>query len=498
MSNETARTNVAASPDVDVAIAGAGFSGLGMAIALKREGKRSFVVLEKAGAVGGTWRDNRYPGCACDIPSNLYSFSFAPNPNWTRLFPTQAEIWAYLERCADAFGVRPHLRFNAAVKRAAWDDAQKLWRIETADGKMLTARAFVSGMGGLHVPHMPELSGLDSFKGQSWHSARWRDDVPLAGKRVAVIGTGASAIQIVPEIAPIVAKLDLYQRTPPWIVPKHDRAVSESERALFKNAPVLQDLKRRFVYVTHEMRVPYFMHPPENEGLGAKLALKHIESQIRDPALRAKVTPHYRLGCKRVLISDNYYPALERENVEVITGGASAIAETGVLDAQGKLRAADVIIYATGFKPMDLITNVEISGVGGRSLNSEWAKGPEAYLGTVVSGYPNFFTLMGPNSGLGHNSMIYMIESQIAFVMDALDKLDEKHAPALDVKPEVQRAFNQEIQEKLEASVWGSGCSSWYLSESGKNCTLWPDYTFRFRARTKHVREDDFSFTPAA
>ncbi|MES1202577.1 MAG: NAD(P)/FAD-dependent oxidoreductase [Pseudomonadota bacterium] len=478
----------------DVAIAGAGFSGLGMAIALKREGVRSFVVLEKAGAVGGTWRENRYPGCACDIPSNLYSFSFAPNPDWTRLYPPQAEIQAYLERCTDRFGVRDSIRFNTTIKSAAWDETQQLWRIDTNNG-VVHARALVSGMGGLHVPNMPDMPGMAAFKGQSWHSADWRDDVSLAGKRVAIIGSGASAVQIVPEIAPIVAQLDLYQRTPSWVMPKNDRAVDESERARYRTAPLLQDLKRRLVYLVHEARVPLFMHPAkEGDGFGAKLAHKHVANQISDPALREKVTPKYRLGCKRVLISDDYYPALTRANVELVAEGASAIAENGVIDAHGKLRDADVIIYATGFKPMDLITNVEITGIGGRKLNDEWAGGPQAYLGTVVSGFPNFFTLMGPNSGLGHNSMIYMIESQIHFVMQALDTLDAMHASALDVRADVQQAFNAEIQAKLEASVWGTGCTSWYLSPDGKNCTLWPDYTFRFRARTKQVREEDFVF----
>ena len=482
--------------DVDVAIAGAGFSGLGMAIALKREGKRSFVVLEKADAVGGTWRENRYPGCACDIPSNLYSFSFAPNPNWSRLFPTQKEIWDYLEACTDRYGIRPHLRFNAGLKRAAWDDTGKFWRIETASGDALTARVLVSGMGGLHVPNMPDLPGLASFKGQTWHTARWRDDISLAGKRVAMIGAGASAIQIAPEIAPMVAKLDLYQRTPPYIVPKGDRPVGESERKAFRDTPILQEIKRRLDYVLHEARAPFFLHPQKHgDGPGAQLAMKHLAAQVSDPALRAKLTPHYRMGCKRVVISDDYYTTLQRANVELVTSGAKATAETGLDDGDGVAREADNIIFATGFRPMDLITTVEIGGVGGRSLNEEWVKGPEAYLGTAVSGYPNFFTLMGPNSGLGHNSMIYMIESQIAFVMDALKRLDDKQAQALDVKPEAQRAFNDEIQEKLQRSVWGTGCTSWYLSPDGKNCTLWPDYTFRFRARTKRLREADFAFS---
>jgi cyclohexanone monooxygenase len=339
---------------------------------------------------------------------------------------------------------------------------------------------------------------MGSFKGPSWHSAQWRKDVDLAGKRVAMIGSGASAIQITPEIAPKVAHLDLYQRTPNWIVPKNDRVVGEDERSLFQNAPMLQEAKRRFLYLVNESRVPAFLKPRPHPGLAENFARGHIDKQIADPTLREKVTPKYRLGCKRVLISDDFYPTLARANVSLITHAAARITETGIVDSEGVERPADVIIFATGFKPMDLITSVEIHGVGGRSLNAEWKNGPEGYLGTVVSGYPNFFTLMGPNSGLGHNSMIYMIESQIAYVMDALAKLDEKQAPALDVKPATQAAFNAEIQAKLQASVWGTGCSSWYLTPGGKNCTLWPDFTFKFRGRTKHINEDDFEFVKSA
>jgi cation diffusion facilitator CzcD-associated flavoprotein CzcO len=481
-------------PDFDVAIIGAGFSGLGMAIALKREAKRSFVVLEKADAVGGTWRDNRYPGCACDIQSNLYSFSFAPNPNWTRLYPTQPEIWAYLEDCADRFGVRDNIRFNAKLGRAAWDDGAKLWRLDASDGASISARALVSGMGGLHIPHLPRIEGRERFKGPAWHSATWRDDVALDGIRVAVIGTGASAVQIVPEIAPKTARLDLYQRTPPWIAPKLDRLVSETEKDFFQHAPALQELKRRFVYLQNEARAPYFLNPPPRQGLVERIVRAHLDRQLPDPVLRAKVTPLYKIGCKRVLISNDYYPALMRDNVELITTGASALTETGVVDGEGVVREADAVIYATGFKPFDVISEAEIVGAGGKSLNEEWKAGPAGYLGTVTSGFPNFFTLMGPNSGLGHNSMIYIIESQIRFVMDALRRLDQRGAAGLDVRAEVQDAFNEALQQKLEHSVWGSGCASWYLSADGKNHTLWPDYTFRFRARTKRVREEDFVF----
>ncbi|MGE3930775.1 MAG: flavin-containing monooxygenase, partial [Hyphomonadaceae bacterium] len=370
----------------------------------------------------------------------------------------------------------------------------KLWRLETRDGQRLTARVFVSGMGGLHVPNMPAIPGIESFRGEAWHSAEWRDDIPLEGKRVAIIGAGASAIQIAPQIAPLVAQLDLYQRTPPYVLPKADPPTPAWLRALFKYFPPSQWLMRVLIYAINEARAPAFLDPLEGETLGMKFARRHRERQIADPVLREKATPQYRIGCKRVLVSDDYYPALCRENVALVTHAAARITPTGIVDSEGVERPADIILYATGFRPMDILSSVTITGEGGRRLNDEWAKHPEAYLATSVSGYPNFFTLLGPNSALGHNSVIYMIESQVRFVMDALRTLDAKGVAALDPKPEVQRAYNDDLQARLEKTVWGSGCTSWYLSEDGKNATLWPDYTFRFRARTKRVREADFDF----
>jgi len=483
---------------LDVLIVGAGFSGLGMAIKLKQRGGFSFLVLEKADSLGGTWRDNHYPGAACDIPSNLYSFSFAQNPSWTRLYPPQSEIKAYLESCADRFGVRPHLRFGAALTRASWDDRAQLWRCETSTGDVIHARALISGMGGLHTPHLPDLAGMDSFQGTSWHSADWRHDVSLDGKRVALIGTGASAIQIAPQVAKKAAQLDLYQRTPPWIVPRRDTEVPVKTRALFKAMPLAQQMVRRLVYAVIEMRVLAFLHPRKDGGVGALVARAHLARQVTDEALRAKLTPNYEMGCKRVLISDNYYPTLQRPNVALISDGARSVTPGGVIDGAGRERPADVILYATGFKPMDLISSVEIIGREGRALRQEWANGPEAYLGTMTAGYPNFFTLMGPNSGLGHNSMIYMIESQFSFVLDALAQMARRGAGALEVKAAAQAAFNADLQQRLAETVWNTGCASWYLSPDGKNRALWPDFTFRFRARTKHIKPADFIFAPRA
>lgn len=479
---------------VDVCVIGTGFSGLGMAIRLEREGKRGYVVLEKAESVGGTWRENTYPGCTCDIPSHLYSFSFAPKPDWSRMYPPQAEIRAYLEAVTDQFGVRPNIRFGQEVTAMAWDERSATWTIETAAGARVRARAIVCGMGGLHKPALPDIPGAARFAGPAFHSARWDHGVDLAGKRVAVIGTGASAIQFVPQIQPKVSKLDLYQRTPPWIMPKGDRIMADWERALFAAAPLAQELYRRTIWGLNEIRGVAFLKP-ERVGVGEEMARKHLEAQVPEPELRAKLTPNYRMGCKRVLISNDFYPALRQPNVEVITDRIAAIEEAGVRTADGALREADVLIYATGFKPMDVLNPTRVVGRAGRILNEEWRAHPEAYWGITVSGYPNFFLLMGPNTGLGHNSMVFMIESQIHYVMEALALMDKRGKRALDVRPEAQAQFLAEVDDRLGRTVWASGCMSWYLADDGKNRTIWPGYTFQYRARTRRIAEGDYVWT---
>lgn len=480
---------------VDVCIIGSGFSGLGMGARLKQEGKRSFVILEKAQSVGGTWRENTYPGCACDISSHLYSFSFAPKPDWSRMFPTQPEIRAYLEDCATRLGLRPHLRFGAEVTQAAFDDAAKVWRVTTRDGAIVTARALVSGMGGLHKPLFPDLPGLATFAGPAFHSAEWRHDVDLAGKRVAVIGTGASAIQFVPQIQPKVAKLTLFQRTPPWILPKRDAPMPAWAQSLFRSMPATQNALRFWVWARNELLGLGFVRAhADRPHLGEKIARQHLEAQTPDPDLRARLTPDYRLGCKRALISNDYYPAVSQPNVTLVTHGISRIVPEGIITTDGVLHEADVLIFGTGFKAMDVLNPVVITGSGGRVLNEDWRTHPEAFLGVTVTGYPNLFLLMGPNTGLGHNSMIFMIESQIAYVLAALKLLDERGAGAMDVKPAAQRAFNTEIGARLASTIWATGCKSWYLGADGKNAAIWPGLTYEYRRRTAHVNADDYEF----
>ncbi|WP_269716209.1 flavin-containing monooxygenase [Caulobacter sp. NIBR2454] len=477
-----------AKPDVDVAILGSGFSGLGMAIALLKDGRRDFVILEKAASVGGTWRDNTYPGCACDVPSHLYSFSFEPNPEWSRMYPTQPEIRAYLERVADKYDLRPYLRFGKTVTDLTFDEAGGFWKVTSDDGQTLTARVVVSGTGGLSRPVLPSIKGMDSFKGKAFHSAWWDHDEDLTGKTVAVIGTGASAIQFVPQIAPKVKSLTLFQRTPPWIVPKLDRPMHGWEKALFKAAPVFQKLLRGFIYTRMESRAAAFVFKPEAMAKSEALARQYIDAVITDPALREKVTPNYRMGCKRILISNDYYPALNRENVALVTDGIAEITPSGVRTTDGIEHKADVIIYGTGFAATDALSPTQVHGRGGRHLNAEWAAGAQAYLGVTVSGYPNFFMLMGPNTGLGHNSIVYMIESQIRHVMDGLRRMEAAGAAWMDPKREAQNQFNAFVQERVGKTVWNSGgCKSWYLTADGRNTTIWPGFTFDYRRRVKAV-----------
>ena len=335
-------------------IVGTGFAGLGMAIKLKQSGERDFLVLEKAGEVGGTWRDNHYPGCACDVQSHLYSFSFEPNPGWSRMFSPQPEIWAYLRQCAAKHGLYPHIRFQAELSEARWDEEARLWRLKTGDGQRLAARVLVSGTGGLSRPAYPTgIKGLGTFAGKTFHSQDWDHGYDLRGKRVAVIGTGASAIQFVPQIQKQVARLDLYQRTPPWIVPKPDRPISDGERRLFRRLPLAQKLYRTAIYWMLEARVLGFAINPKLMKLIQRIALAHIHRQVKDPALRAKLTPDYVIGCKRVLISNDYYPALAQPNVEVVTDGIREVRAHGIVGADGVERKIDAIIFGTGFHAVD-------------------------------------------------------------------------------------------------------------------------------------------------
>lgn len=492
----------AASQHCNVAIIGSGFSGLGMAIRLKQAGENDFLIFEKEAGVGGTWRVNSYPGCGCDVQSHLYSFSFEQNPNWSRMFAKQPEIKGYLEGCWEKYQLQEQTRFNCEICKLVWNEEQELWHITGQDGQLFTARFVVSGMGALSTATIPHLNGLEAFKGEVFHSQQWNHDFDLNGKRVAVIGTGASAIQFVPQIQPSVAQLDLYQRTAPWVMPKPDRAISEGERARFKRAPMLQKLWRAGIYNLLESRVIGFAMLPKVMTLAAKVGKWHINKQISDPQLRAKVTPNYTMGCKRVLISNDYYPTLSKPNVDLITDAIKEVRANSIVTTDGAEREIDAIIFGTGFSPSDPLPRNVIFGRGGVDLLDTWPEGPQAYKGTMTAGFPNLFFLMGPNTGLGHNSMVYMIESQIQYVLGAVSLLKERNLQSLEVKREKQDAFNKKVQGKLGNTVWNAGgCMSWYIHPvSGRNCTVWPGFTWRFRLMTRNFDATAYHFsriTPA-
>lgn len=479
-----------------IAIIGTGFSGLGMAIRLKQSGEEDFLLFEKDQGVGGTWRVNNYPGCACDVQSHLYSFSFEPNPNWTRMFARQPEIKSYLEGCWAKYELQERTLLDCEITRMNWDEQEQRWQIEDRHGRHYSAQFVVSGMGGLSTPSIPKLNGLENFTGKLFHSQRWEHDYALAGRRVAVIGTGASAIQFVPQIQPQVARLDLYQRTPPWIMPKPDRAIGARERRRLARFPSLQKAWRGALYGILESRVIGFSISPRLMKFASEIARRHLHKHIQDPALRDKLTPDYVMGCKRVLISNDYYPALTQANVEVISSGIREIRANSIIDANGEERPADAIIFGTGFTPSDPLPRGVIFGRNGVDLLDSWPLGPEAYKGTLTAGFPNLFFLMGPNTGLGHNSMVYMIESQISYVLGALRHLQHNHLPSLDVRPEAQRRFNEGLQDDLGDTVWNAGgCNSWYLHPlSGRNCTVWPGFTWRFRQLTRRFDADAYRF----
>ncbi|WP_037064125.1 flavin-containing monooxygenase [Pseudonocardia acaciae] len=485
--------------EVETAIVGSGFSGLGMGMALVRAGRRDFVILEKADDVGGTWRDNSYPGCACDIQSHMYSYSFEGNPDWSRLFSGQAEIWDYLRRLTDKYGLRRYIRFGAEVTGASWDADQARWTLRTGDGQEYRARFLVAGVGALHIPNVPELPGIERFTGTAFHSAKWDHDYPLAGKRVAVVGTGASAIQFVPEIAGQVAKLTLFQRSAPWVLPKADGPLPGWAKTLFRAFPPARRLFRSAVYWLNESLAVGLNGHPELLRAGERLGRRHLARQVRDPELREKLMPRYTLGCKRMLMSNTYYPALAGPNAEVVTSGVAEVRERSIVDGDGVEHEVDAIIYGTGFHVTDSFDYLDIKGRDGRDLAGEWrSHGIQTHLGITVSGFPNLFFLLGPNTGLGHNSVVFMIESQIRYALAAMDLTRKHGADAIEVRTSAQADFNRDIQRRLARGVWSTGgCTNWYLDAKGVNRTIWPGMTWRYWLATRTVHPGDFELVAA-
>ena len=468
-----------------IAIIGTGFSGLGAAIRLKQAGIDDFVILERAADLGGTWRDNHYPGLCCDVPSHVYSFSFDLNKDWTRGFAPGWEIKDYLQSNAERHGVMPHVRFEHEVLEAAWDDEAKLWRLHTRGGDF-SARYLINGAGALSEPKDPDIPGLDEFEGHRFHSGHWDHDHDLSGKRVGVIGTGASSIQFVPQIQPEVAKLHLFQRTPPWIIPRFDHEITKPEKTALHTIPFAPEIVRGVLYWLLETRVMGFRRPPLMKLVAEPVAKWHLRRQVRDPELREKLLPEYTIGCKRILISDNYYPSLDQPNVDVVTDGIERVTANSIVTADGTEHEVDTIIFGIGFEVTKQPVAKRIRGRDGRTLSEHWTPSIQAYKGTTIAGFPNLFFMTGPNTGLGHNSMVFMVESQLNYIIDCIRTLDERGTEIFEVKRDAQERYNAWIQERLDGTVWTAGnCQSWYLDDTGRNTTLWPSYSYSFRRLTR-------------
>ena len=482
--------------EVGIAVIGSGFGGLGAAIKLREAGFDDVVVLERAGSVGGAWRANTYPGCACDVPSNLYSFSFAPNPSWSHGYSSQPEIRSYLEGVADRYDLRPLIRFDTTVLEARWDPAAQRWRLSTDRGE-LTARIVISATGPLADPSVPNLPGIADFPGPVLHTGAWDEGCDLTGKRVAVVGTGASAIQLVPAIAERVSELTLFQRTPAWVMARRDRALTPVEHWLYRHVPGTQKVARLGIYLSREATVGAFTKRPQLLRRAQALALRNLHKAISDPDLRARLTPDYVMGCKRVLLSSTYYPALARPNVTLIDAGLAKVEGNTLIASDGRSAEVDVLAFATGFHTTDLPVADHIHGADGRSLAEVWGGDMFALRGTTVSGFPNLCFVIGPNTGLGHNSMVHIIESQLSYIISyvkELRELERQGRPAvLDARSEAEQRWTDAVERRMERTVWSTGgCVSWYQNAVGRNSTLWPASTITFRRATRRVDSAEY------
>jgi cation diffusion facilitator CzcD-associated flavoprotein CzcO len=476
-----------------IVVLGAGMSGLCMGVQLVRAGIRSFTILEKSSRLGGTWWDNTYPGAQCDVRSHLYAFSFAPNPNWSRVFAPQHEILAYMERVAERWSLRDHMRFDTVLTAARFDETRGCWDLRTARGEALEADVLVCSTGPLSQPRWPDISGLESFGGRLIHTARWDHGFDVAGKSIAVIGTAASAVQVVPEIAPRVRQLHVFQRTPNWIVPRPDRAYRSWEKVLSR-IPPFGRLRRWVQYWLHERNRLGFNQRTRMAHLVEAFARHHLRSQIADPKLVEHLVPDYPFGCKRVLLSNDYYPALTRPNVELVTEPIAGADRDGVTTIDGRRRPVDAIVCATGFDTLHLLNSVEVRGLGGTTLASVWHEAPHAYHGVTVAGFPNLFLLLGPNTGTGHTSTLLYIEPQVQYVMRALRELQRRKRSWLAVRPEVMEAHNRALQARLSTTVWAGSCSSWYKNANGRVAAIFPGYSFEYSRTMRGLGFEEYDF----
>lgn len=484
---------------VELAIVGAGFGGLCLAIKLLEAGRRDFVILEKENEVGGTWRDNQYPGAECDVQSHLYSYSFEGKPDWSQRYAGWQEIQRYILDVTAKYGLRSYVRFGRAATGAHFDPTTARWTVHLHTGETLSARHLVMATGPLHVPQVPAIKGLERFQGRVFHSARWDHGYDLAGKRVASIGTGGSAIQYCPEIAPRVRMLHVFQRTAAWVIPRDTRGYSATARRRFARHPWWRRLHRARLYWTNESRVWPIFHA-RLSWIFETYARWHLRRQVRDPALARRLTPDYTIGCKRVLVSNTWFPMFKRPNVELVTDGIREITERGIVTEDGVEREVDCIVLGTGFvvDPRLYLREFPVTGLPNHVLTEDWKAGAEAYYGISVAGYPNLHQLVGPNTALGHNSIIFMIEAQVHYVLECLRELEARGADYLVLDAAAQRRFNERVQRALEGTVWSSGCRSWYQAADGRNFTIWPWSTWRYWLETRRVRTERYRFGHAA
>jgi cation diffusion facilitator CzcD-associated flavoprotein CzcO len=467
-----------------VVVVGAGFAGIGMGVRLRRQGIEDFVICERNDDLGGTWFEHTYPGCGCDVPTHLYSYSFARNPNWSRLFPKQTEILDYLRAIAHDHGVTPHIRFGDEMERCEWDEAAGVWRVVTRRGTT-TCDVLVSAIGATGEPDEPDIRGLDAFTGHRFHSARWDWQHDLAGERVGVIGTGPAAAQFVPKIRRCVEHLTVFQRTPPWVLPHFDRPLLDAERLLYRLVPQTQELQRQAFFALYEACGIGFRGRTELIAPIEALGRRHLRRQIADPLLREKLTPRYRFGCKRPILSNSFYPALASDNVDVVTEPIARVDGRAVVTADGARHELDTLITASGYRYNRSLTADRVVGAGGRALGDVWDRSPRAYLGATVPGFPNFFILLGPNS-IGINSVIYSLESQIAYVVDALRRMERDGVRRVELLPEALDRYVDECDRRSAGSVWtDGGCKAYYTDDEGRNFALYPGFVSEYRRRTR-------------
>jgi cation diffusion facilitator CzcD-associated flavoprotein CzcO len=493
--NRHASAPVHSESEFPIVIIGAGFAGIGMAVQLLKAGIRSFRIFERASEIGGTWRDNTYPGAACDVPSHVYSFSFEPNPNWSRAFAESWEIQDYLLGVVEKWGLRSHLQLGTEIVEARWDGAAGAWTLTTDDEQSVVARVVLSGVGGLVDPSLPDIKGIQSYTGEIFHTARWNHDFDLAGKKVAVIGTGASAVQVVPSVAPQVEKLTVFQRTAGWVMPKPDKLYSEQAKRRLARHPMLLRASRFLKYWLSEIMGPMiFLDSKRLSAIGEKGSLAHLHAQVKDPELRRKLTPKFQFGCKRILISDDFWASFERDNVDLVTDPIEEIRSNAIETRDGALHECDAIVLATGFALGLASAPFPIFGRGGKALDDVWADGAVAYKGMTVAGFPNWFIMMGPNTGPGHTSVLVYTEAQIAHAMGAIKRMMADNLKSVEIKQAVQDDYNAGIQGRMKHMVWTSGCNSWYLSSDGSNHSLYPGFAAEYVLRARHWNASDYEF----